>query len=102
MAAEHPITPDLVEAFCIAIMAYVDWERGRPEPQVFLDGKFLPVSTVAKFVSVSKDPLPEGIYDFLCRTVGAENAPTDCTFAAAGKSLYRSCKNLQSRRAVQN
>jgi len=102
MAAHYPNTDDLVEAFCTAIMAFDDWERGGPEPQVFLDGKFLPVSAVAKVVSVSNDPMPEGIYDFLCRVIGARNAPADSTFAAAGKSLYRSCLDLQTRRAGQS
>ena len=101
MAAHYPNTDDLVEAFCIAIMAFDDWERGGPEPQVFLDGKFLPVSAVAKIVSVSNDPMPEGIYDFLCRVIGADKAPADCTFAAAGKSLYRSCMDQQTRRVGQ-
>jgi hypothetical protein len=99
MVPESPITENLVEAFCTAIMAFDDWARGGPEPQVFLDGKFLPVSAVANFVSMSTDPMPAGICDFLCRVIGPGNAPSDCTFAAGGKSLYRSCMNLQTRRA---
>jgi hypothetical protein len=102
MAPESPITENLVEAFCTAIMAFDDWARGGPEPQVFLDGKFLPVSAVANFVSMSADPMPAGVCDFLCRVIGAGNAPSDCTFAAGGKSLYRSCMDLQARRARQS
>jgi hypothetical protein len=89
-AAEYPITENLVEAFCTAILAFNDWKQGDPEPHVFLDGKFLPVSEIANVVSASNDPMPDGINDFLCRVIGAGNAPTDCTFAAAGTSLYRS------------
>src|SRR6266568_6998275 len=67
MAAEYPIREDLVEAFCTAIMAFDDWKRGGSEPQVFLDGTFLPVSAIANFVSKFNDPMPDGITDFLCR-----------------------------------
>src|SRR5216683_4768318 len=102
MAAEYPITEDLVEAFCTAIMAFDDWKRGGPEPQVFLDGKFLPVSAIANFVSTFKDPMPDGIHDFLCRAIGTDNARTDATFAAGGVSLYHSCMELQTHRARQS
>ena len=34
-----PITESLVEAFCTAILAFDDWTRGDPKPQVFLDGR---------------------------------------------------------------
>jgi len=102
MVAEYPITENLVEAICTAILAFNDWKRGDPEPLVFLDGKFLPVSEIANIVSASNDPMPDGINDFLCRVIGARNAPTDCTFAAAGASLYRSCMELQTRRARQS
>jgi hypothetical protein len=102
MASQSQITENLVEAFCTAIMAFDDWARGGPEPLVFLDGKFLPVSAVAKFVSMSTEPMPEGICDFLCRVIGPGNAPTDCTFAAGGNSLYRSCMDLQRCRAGQS
>ena len=102
MAAEYPITEDLVEAFCTAIMAFDDWKRGSPEPQVFLDGKFLPVSAIANFVSTFNDAMPDGIHDFLCRAIGTDNAPTDATFAAGGVSLYRSCTELQTHRARQS
>ncbi len=101
MAAEYPITEDLVEAFCTAIMAFDAWKRGGPEPQVFLDGKFLPVSAIANFISIVKEPMPDGIYDFLCKVIGAGNAPTDRTFAAGGDSLYNSCMELQTRLARQ-
>jgi hypothetical protein len=102
MAPHSPITENLAEAFCTAIMAFDDWARGGPEPQVFLEGKFLPVSAVAKFVSMSTEPMPEGICDFLCRVIGPGNAPTDFTFAAGGKSLYRACMDLQTRRVGQS
>ena len=71
MAAEYPITENLVEAFCTAIMAFDGWKWGDPEPLVFLDGKCLPVSAVANSVSASSDPMPDSIYNFLCRVIGA-------------------------------
>jgi hypothetical protein len=80
MATQYPITESLVEAFCTAILAFDDWKWGDREPQVFLDGKFLPVSAIANFVSKFNDPMP------------------DCTFAAGANSLYRSCMDLQMRR----
>ena len=99
MAAEYPITENLFEAFCTAILAFGHWNWGDPEPEVFLDGTFLPVSAIANFVSKFNDPMPDGITDFLCRVIGAGNAPTDHTFAAGGNSLSRSCMDLQTRRA---
>src|SRR6266851_1776569 len=83
-------------------MAFDDWKRGGPEPRVFLDGKFLPVSAIANFVSTFNDPMPDGINDFLCPVIGAGNAPTDHTFAAAGNRLYRSCVDLRTRRAKRS
>jgi hypothetical protein len=98
MATQYPITESLVEAFCTAILAFDDWKWGDREPQVFLDGKFLPVSAIANFVSKFNDPMPDGINDFLCKVIGPGNTPTDCTFAAGANSLYRSCMDLQMRR----
>ena len=98
MAPQYPITESLVEAFCTAILAFNDWKGGDPEPQVFLDGKFLPVSAVANYVSIFKDPMPDGINDFLCQVIGTGDAPTD-TFAAGGNRLYHSCMELRTRRA---
>ncbi len=102
MAAEYPITESLVEAFCTAILAFDDWKRGDPEPQVFLDGKFLPVSAIANYVSIFNDPMPDGINDFLRQVIGAGDSPTDSTFAAGGNRLYHSCMDLRPRRARQS
>jgi hypothetical protein len=90
-SSEYPITESLVKAFLAAILAFHDWQWGGPEPQISLDGKSFPISEIADFVSVSDDPMPDGLYKFLCRAIGTHNAPTDRTFAAGADSLYRSC-----------
>jgi hypothetical protein len=91
MAAEYPITESLVKAFLAAILAFHDWQWGGPEPQISFDGKSFPISAIADFVSGFDDPMPDGLYKFLCRMIGTGNASTDRTFAAGADSLYRSC-----------
>src|SRR6266851_7438019 len=46
-----------------------DRKRSDPEPQVSLHGKFPPVSAVANFVAIVNEPVPNGIYDFLCQVI---------------------------------
>jgi hypothetical protein len=82
-----------------SLVAFDDWKWGGPEPQISLHGKAFPVSAIAKFVSIFNDPMPDGLYDFLCRVIGTGNTPTVRTFAAGGSSLYRSCMDLQRPRA---
>jgi hypothetical protein len=91
MAAEYPITGGLVEAFLTAILAFHDWQWDGPEPQISFEGKSFPISEIADLVSVFDDPLPDGLYKFLCRVIGTHNASPDRTFAAGADSLYRSC-----------
>ena len=58
------------------------------------------IGSIADYASIFDDPMPDDIYDDLCRVVRSRRKPIGVTFEAGGKLLRRAYDELIDQRGV--
>jgi hypothetical protein len=102
--AGYRIPDGLVQAFHEAIHQLDGWNWVGREPVVSLDEEdcrsHRSIGSIADYASIFDDPMPDDIYDDLCRVVRSGQKPIGVTFEAGGKLLRRVYDELIDQRAV--
>jgi len=100
MAAQYPIPQDLVDAFRGAIQAFNTWRWEGPVPMLRFAGRPFPFYTIAQFVSVFDQDMPDDIYQTLYSLGNGNGGPEGKTFADGGLYLRRLYEDLREHRAM--
>ena len=93
-----PISPKLREAFWAAMGAYERWHRGEGEPDVAMDGKSFPISTICDWVSKFEERMPDSLWNVLTAvTRRVDGLPNDQSYRSAAQHLTRLIKEKKER-----
>jgi hypothetical protein len=102
--AGYRIPDELVQAFHEAIQQLDGWNWVGREPVVSLDEEdcrsYRSIGSIADYASIFDDPMPDNIYNDLCRVARAGQKPIGVTFEAGAKLLRHVYDEVVDQRAV--